>query len=307
MNPLPLSSYLRQGLQFILPFFVFEIIKQKDEMYDAMRYCWMAALIYSVLTDVHALLTGAKYGGIIGNYLVGNKFSLCYLHYYMLGFFLFVWDERKFKDRLILIFMYFLSIFAAVYSECSTVLLGLILFVVMYFFRSKVFPVLQKPSFALILILISNVVLIVFPAVLSIGPIRYVIENVLHEDISLTGRMRGYARMLGALLYNPVWGVGYYNKYLISRFFTNMDDLQNGLADVALAFGIVGVVFLLYMIVATFLIGGGKKSLGFMFVAYMFILISSVEITLNLRFIVLLPLIMVCEKDDPKESLIVWN
>ena len=266
-----------------------------------------AAFFYAIVTDVHALLTGAKYGGLIGNYLVGNKFNICYLHYYMLAFFLFIWDEHKFKDRVLIIVMYLLSIFIAIYSECSTVLLGLLAFFVMYIFRSKIFPILQKPTLAIILILVSNVVLIVFPAVLSIGPIQYIIENVLHEDISLTGRMRGYARMLGALIYNPVWGVGYYNKYLISRFFTNMDDLQNGLADVALGFGIVGVVFLVLVIYFSFINGAGKKSLGFVFIVYMFILISSVEITLNLKVVVLLALIMVVEKEKTGDKLIVWN
>ena len=67
-------------------------------------------------------------------------------------------------------------------------------------------------------------------------------------------------------------------------------------------FGIVGLVFLIILIVYSLKKGASRKSLGFILISYLFILLSSVEVTLNLKFTMMLALISVCDEIDVKNK-----
>lgn len=290
-------SNVTQVLQYVLPFFVLMILKEKNYFSNAVKDIWVILAAMVVVTDVHAILTGAKYQSLIGSYLVGNKFLICYMHFYMLGFFMYFWNKDSMWDRIKMLLMYILATLVAVYTECSTAIVALAFFLAVYIVRNKVWPFMKNPVLAFLLMIISNLILIVFPAVLNWGPVKYVLIRILGEDPTLTGRVRGYARMLPALSYNLMWGNGYFNNYMVSKYFTNMDDLQNGLADVTLSFGVIGLVFLIVLFFIAFKRGAGDKSMGFMFIVYMFMIVSSVEITLNMKFVVMLAFVMACEKE----------
>ncbi|MCR5671529.1 MAG: hypothetical protein K6G10_11045 [Butyrivibrio sp.] len=290
-----------QVLRYILPFFLMEIMKEKNYLKDTMMMLWAETLGLCLITDAHAILKGAKHIGGIGSYLVGNKFNLSYTHFFLLAFFMTVWDREKKRDRILMIVQVAVSFVITIYSECTTALVAMLLFFVVYFFRKLFMEKCANPISALLVMLISNVVLLVFPTVTQWGPIKNFIENVLHEDVTLTGRLRGIGRILAAISVSPVWGVGYHNNYAVSKLITRMDDLQNGLADVILSFGIVGGILFIILTFICLNAAYDEASTGFLMLAYLFILISSVEITLNLKFVVVLAFLFACteRKRDP--------
>ena len=118
-------------------------------------------------------------------------------------------------------------------------------------------------------------------ALLQIPLIKNFIENVLHESTDLTGRTLIYARAMMSLTISPIFGVGNENNYTVARMFSKGANLQNGILDNVLSYGLVGTgVFLLLLL---FCIYKGKKINNYPFViwVYVWIVLSMVEVTLR--------------------------
>ena len=66
------------------------------------------------------------------------------------------------------------------------------------------------------------------------------IVNVLHEDLTLTGRLMIFENIMEAFNNNIWFGYGYGNSNLISVYYMCGENPQNGLIEVFLNIGIVG-------------------------------------------------------------------
>ena len=79
-----------------------------------------------------------------------------------------------------------------------------------------------------------------------------IIENILNETTDLTGRVNIYAKTAMIMNANPLYGVGIDNNYEVSMRLTHAADVQNGILDIILSYGWIGViilfVFLMYVI-----------------------------------------------------------
>ncbi|MBE5905182.1 MAG: hypothetical protein E7277_00110 [Lachnospiraceae bacterium] len=276
--------------QYMMVLLVMECLHESGNIVAVVKTFYYCALFYCVLADFHAVLTGAKYIGVIGTYLVGNKFSIAYLHIYTLCFFYFLW-QRKGRSYLLLIAHYAVAVLICIYSQCTTGLLGCAILLIAHVVRPLGAKLIKKVPVAYGLLLLATFVLLIFSEIVKWKPIRFVIEEVLNEDITLTGRMGGFVNIHRPLLLDPIWGVSPLNNYIISRRYVGMDDLQNGMADMMLSYGLVGVSLLLILIALCMRKGNVKQGYGFYAMMYMFIALAAVEVTLNLKFVVVLSLV----------------
>ncbi|SDB66467.1 hypothetical protein SAMN02910263_03846 [Butyrivibrio sp. INlla16] len=277
--------------QFVLPFLVMECIQRAGEVVPVMKTFYICGVSYCGLSIVHAFLTGAKHIGLIGTYLVGNKFNISYLFIFVLILYIYLCTIKEFPS-IGAIVHFVIAAAVAAYTECSTALVGLAIIAALFLFREKTASILKKFRVMMLVLVISASILLIFSNVIYWAPIRYIIEEVLHEDMTLSGRMTGFEGVFPAILYRPIWGSGFQNNYVMSMIFTGgMADLQNGLADILLSFGIVGVLILLGILYMSLKKADKVQSNAFIMMAYMYIVLSAAEITLNLKFFVVVALI----------------
>ena len=131
-----------------------------------------------------------------------------------------------------------------------------------------------------------------YEPILNIPIFQHLIVDVLKEDLTLTGRTIIYTHMMNLLDSEPFWGYGngtasFFTTYYINE---NLTNTQNGLLNDFIDWGGCGVIALILLMIAVFKNSPLNKTKinPFICLAAVYIILSSIEITLGLRFLVLL-------------------
>ena len=270
--------YLFKG---ILIFFVLEYISFIRKTKLCMKILYVATMSFSILSDVLMFIIPSKFsvtdisgiGNEFNSYLLGNKFNVVYFHIFATVFFICLCEQKLLKKKLLL-FLHMLILF----------LLGL--------YISKDFLIIRLKNCvsAIISIVFFDCMLLVNATILQIPTIANFIENVLKESSDLTGRLQIYKLTENALKDSMWWGYGIDNNYAISQKFVHAANLQNGILDYMISFGIIGMILFLALIIITLKKGKESKNSLWMLL-YIFIIISSVEVTFRSNFMCILALI----------------
>jgi O-antigen ligase len=189
----------------------------------------------------------------IEGYLIGNKFNVCYLNLYFCAIYYMLHPKLDgFSKYWLLVFLAILVIVSA-HTQCSTTIVGALTFIVLVFLvHGRFKKTLSRPVPMLIALLVCDVAFFFFSTwFLQFDFIQDFIVNVLHEDMTLTGRLGIYLNIQDAFDESPWIGYGIGNSGIISRMYTGAYDAQNGMVDMFLQVGIVGCllyVFILFML-----------------------------------------------------------
>ena len=130
-------------------------------------------------------------------------------------------------------------------------------------------------------------------------PDRNEIVDILNEDLTLTGRTYIYTRMLDLMDTQPWFGYGngtatFFTTYYIHEKLTNT---QNGLLNDYIDWGLIGVICLIILTYSV-LRSASSRINPFICLIYTYIVLSSIEITLGLRFLAVLPMCMWANKKN---------
>ena len=150
----------------------------------------------------------------------------------------------------------------------------------------------------LVVIIVTSMVTVFFISFILKQPfIQNLIVNILHEDLSLTGRIELYKLLSPLLLKSGAWGGGFGSYVAAQLGYHGWYNAQNGLAEVILTYGYGGTIgFLLLCYVSSLKSKGYYKALNAGI--FTFILIAIVEVPFDARFIFLLALFMLLEKKE---------
>ena len=291
------------GILFIIC--VIDIFLLLEYLYETKQtniFCqtlYKTMLLFIVVNDIFLLKQMPSISGMDSyaiQYLIGNKFEVSYFHL----FFAALYYQLKCTTRLILpknkfIFSLhiLLCIIVSIFTECSTGIIGtLVLFmsILLYYKISFLF----KPQIIILLTLTIGSFFIFYETILNIPFIQYIIVDVLNEDLTLTGSTVIYEKMIDLLYMEPLLGYGngtatFFTTYYISDLLTNT---QNGLLNDFIDWGIIGISCLLLLVYAVFknnITLNSKYKNPFVCLAFTYIILSSIEITLGLRFLTVLP------------------
>lgn len=237
------------------------------------------------------------------NYLIGSKFSVSYSCLSILVLFIYGYcDEIKQKNRfkiyLLLLIIFLLLITLKV--KCTTGLIGLIVFLIIYFFSFKKFrDFISKPKTAIITILICcSILLLFYNYIMNISIVKYVITDVFDKNLNLTGRAAVYNNVLPYISNRFFIGYGYNNIYELFNY--NMQigadayalNSQNALLEYWLYGGIFAVILFLvltYTIFKNNYLNESKiKNYALVVAIITLMFLGSVEITINMFFFMFL-------------------
>lgn len=157
--------------------------------------------------------------------------------------------------------------------------------------------ILSNPKIVLLFFCVSAFLLILFDEILNISFVQFFIENVLHRDATLTGRLEVYPYIFKLFFSHKWFGYGFGNTIImdISIWYANA---QNAFWDYVIDYGLTSMIFLVLLILIVSLkhdhirklIHDIKLWISFSMI-YIYFFIGLSEIVYNKQFIFYLGLV----------------
>lgn len=277
-------------ISLVATVFLIEKLSEIGKLKIMVKTLFFSLLILTLFADIDALSmtdTTELAGG--NSYWIGNKFAVCYTNIYTCILYYFLHPDLKRKSKCILIGLLVVTVIVCFHTQCSTALMGI--FIVAFFtfflsrrYRAKLYSV--KTMF--MTLFVCDMLFFFFTTwFLQFSLVQDFIVNVLHEDLTLTGRLAIYENIQTAFIENPWLGFGSGNSSTISVLYTGAYDAQNGLVDMFIQVGLLGCIsFLLFL----YYIFPKNRQYAvniypIVIFVYMMFAISMVEIPFNNKFI----------------------
>lgn len=257
-------------------------IKNKGILY--LKTCLIILSGYVFISDVCIFLGIKSSASWMDFYPIGDKFIVSYQNLFLLSLYTqYKWlkySKFNLKEYRLLAFI---AMLIAWKVECSTAIM-ISLFMILISFIPKVYSIIKKPSIFCFSILVFDIGFYLFYNILLSSDIaKYIIVDVLGEDLTLTTRTFIWEALATILNKQPIWGFGPANETFVVSNLLDLTNAQNGLIHIYLGVGIIGVS--LYLILLFNIVAKSKyDSIIFIFL-YGLIIASIVEVTLETNFL----------------------
>ncbi|MBW3078679.1 O-antigen ligase family protein [Bifidobacterium simiiventris] len=282
---------LNNAIDFAYSFGFFALFcfytRRKGKQLLVINIFYYCTLFWVVLSD--ALMFSVPQYNDANNYLLGNKFTVSYIHIFL--FCLYLEKTILCKKPLNNIFLIIYSIFVfsiILYCSCTTALVGFVILLVMLVLHHYL-CVLSRPFLPVLFIILADSILIIIPNILKLSFVKGFIEGFLGKDLTLTGRTYIYKNVIQIIRKNIFFGNGWGSAYSVmtTSLGANTPNAQNGLLNLMVELGIVGVLlFCLFVYICFYSVS--KSSLNDLYpinsYCYILIILSMVEITFQSFF-----------------------
>ena len=275
-------------------FLCFEIFHYRKKTDGIIALFFRLTLVYCILTDIIMIFNPVyilrEWGEKYYYYFVGDKFDVAYLHMVLIALFCARYNLKRRANKFKLVLLFSLLVFTSIFTECTTGIFGAIIMLANLALSNWFYRVTKNPWTTVMYTVFCSLFLLFNSAVLSLPAVANFLTNVLQESVTLTGRTNIYMK-IGFVLQSPWLGFGYDNNHALSQFYTGAADVQNGLLDCIVSYGIIGVILMMTLVVLAVKKGHGKSSQAFMSLLYVLITLSMVEITFRRLFFVVIAMV----------------
>ena len=289
-----------RAIKILFAVFFVELVnkynKQRSFLYIMRNYMICYALFSTI-----SLLSGSD------KLLFGGKFAITYIDIYLCALQWRLTLLKTHKDKLLFFVFVAHALYMSVLTECSTSVMAILALIVLASLRNaQIKKLLYKPIFMISFLVFCSLILFLFSTwILSFPVVQDFIVNVLHEDLTLTGRLFIYESIIEVFEESPLVGFGPSNYQLIAFFLTGCENAQNGIVNLYLEIGLLGVscfIVWFYLIFRKAVVS--EESFPIIAFIYSWILISSVEIPFSyMSFYIMASLLMLKTNTNAKASL----
>lgn len=285
------------SLAVMLDALVIELAYLRGQSRTFLKVFYLCSVVYTLISILE--LPFADLGDLEQYYIIGTKFHASYNAIFMTALYCSVNPKptgKLFYDATFGVHVV-IALFISIITQCTTAMLGVFIMCA-FIFSYPYVKLMSKPGIFLLTLIICDTFLLFFQSVLGIPVVTSFIENVLHEDVTLSTRTIIYEKAPLLILLSPIWGCGLGNSNAFSKFYIAADNLQNGLLDFSVQTGIIGTVLL----IVTFLVLLRKArmsiyNLSIYAMLYTYIVMSSVEITFEVLQLVLAMMLFLVPKN----------
>lgn len=276
-------------------YFLMEITARKGNGKDMINAFYVVTMTITVITDILILIGG--YDGIRGEaqYLVGTKFDVAYLHLFLLALYMEKHIRQNLlqdKHKITMAILLGLTLFITILVNCTTGFVGILLFIIMIIVYKRHTAILYNPIVFLGVLAMGFLLSFVFELIVMWEPVEYILVHYLQRDITLSSRTKIFAAVPILLRGHYFWGFGYGTTYELGRKLGGFPNTQNALWEWIWQCGILGTVFLMILIgMVMFYVNKSKQlaknsnSKYILILLYVFSILASVEITVNLSYL----------------------
>ena len=292
----PMRTSLRIVLYLLELFSVTVWVAETGKARNAINFLFWYILILVIATDLLLFTEAIVFGkGNKMNYLIGTKFSVSYLHLYLLSFWFmrgFSQEQKRWKMNLLVLLTIVFNVIVSVRVDCMTGVIGSVLLMILLLFvnrkKEKGVRWLCSPTMMLALMSASIVFPFVVERVLSIPFITYLVEDIFGRDLTLTGRLSIFKLFGKRVSGHFLWGFGYGNGNPAAESLFRCANAQNALLQWILQSGIPVTVMLAVVILMIFKKVARserkKELLPVVALLYVIVALGTVETTFNLCF-----------------------
>ncbi|MFS2923953.1 hypothetical protein AAHJ11_14315 [Bacteroides sp. 90-K9/2] len=290
---LRLSSYtlgILQALSVLTSFIYIEYLSSINKTEILFRTFYKVSLFYIIISDLVFLVIGS-----IGEqgYLIGNKFSLCYMHILCYVFYyIYSYKRNVIPNKCISIMLIIMTLLMSILAECTTTLLGMLVIVFLFNTKRRFGFILFKLKTYVIILSLGVLFIFFYSFILDIQIVQDFIVNILHEDITLTGRTEIYDALIPILSVRPLWGVGVGNSHWVLAYLLGVANAQNGLVNLYIEEGLTCTVLYLLIFISVFKYVKDKiaHSFSYPLLCYIlfFFIVGLVEITIDNKLLVVI-------------------
>ena len=282
---------------------IFLVIKQYekkrgvDKLFEILYNMSKLYVVFSILWVIVLGMMGSLQKAVLEEFLfMRGKFPTAYMLIFYLMLFGLTWNgnhifSKKWKKTL-----FVLQVIACIgictLIETSTGIMAIFIFLILTLFGKNLMRFIDNPFVIVGMIILSMFFVLGLSAILRFSFVQNIIVNILHEDLSLTGRMELYTLLFPLILKAGLWGGGFGSYVAATLAYHGWYNAQNGLAEIILTYGFAGgIAFLL--LVFTSVACAKNSNIMFYLVIFVFIVVAVVEIPFNSGFILLLSLLQV--------------
>lgn len=293
----PISDTNRLILYLLELFLLMIWVSQTQSSQFVLKFLFRYVLILAIVTDIllfTKLLTFSD--GHFETYLIGTKFSVCYLHMNLLTLWYCLKQNFSYQDRttkrIIWLGIPFITL-VSIYVDCVTGILGcLMLLVLFWLLNTKLQKKLIKfcsPVTMSLFLLASVIFPFVAEQVLSTPAIAYIIEDVFGRDVTLTGRLNIFEIFGDRMQGHWMWGFGWGNGNAVSVALFGYENSQNALLQWFLQAGVPAA--LLFVTLMLLIMRQHHKSanrlrnMPFVLLIYIYIVLGTIETTYSMSFL----------------------
>ncbi|MDW2799765.1 hypothetical protein RZO55_19505 [Clostridium boliviensis] len=248
--------------------------------------------IYCILTVVSVALVGVENNSNDAAYLFGNKFISAYLFILLIALYGASHEMRKKINGVILSVIFIFSILFSLYIGCSTAVVTLVVLFAVYLLPDKMKQQLINGKYVIIALILSALIVMWIKEVLKINFVHRIVFDYFGKSYTVMGRLEIYSKYLVNVILDSFWvGHGYSNTIMkdLTGVYANA---QNGLLDMFISFGFLGVIALIFTVYYCYKQGWkGNKTFYLSLVVYGMIIAAIFEIALNWFFLLGLCLI----------------
>lgn len=250
--------------------------------------------IANVLWIIGLIAMGKLQDAVQNDFLFSRgKFPTAYVLLFYLMFFCMCWNGNRLvsvrfkKQVFMLAAVGCIGICSLI--ETATGILAILAFTVLVLFGGNIEKLIKNPIAILCLIISSMFFVFLLGEILQIELVQNFIVNILHEDLSLTGRMELYSLLFPLVMKSGLWGGGFGSYVAATLAYHGWYNAQNGLAEIILTYGFVGGITFLLLVFFSFVFAKNHGRLLYLTIL-VFVIVAIVEIPFNSSFILLLSL-----------------
>lgn len=249
-------------------------------------------LLYCILTVFSVAIVGVENNSNTVAYLFGNKFTSAYLFILLIALYGASHETDKKRNKLILCFLFIFSVSFSLYIDCATATVTLIILFIMYLLPEKIKLHIINQKYIIIALILSAIIVIWLEAILKIDFVNRIVVDYFQKSYTITGRLEIYSKYLRNVISGSFWvGYGYSNE-LMKNLTGIYANAQNGLLEMFVNFGFLGVIALLFTVYYCFKrTNKDIETFYLALVVYGMIIAAIFEVSLNWFFLLGLCLI----------------
>lgn len=291
-NNYQVTKVVLGGTMYIVIFFelfaVFRILKNENMFNLVIETFFRLTMFYVIVSDFFIFVKKDLFFGNGEYYFAGNKFSIVYIHLYLLTFY-FLKQKYQLKDTKIYLQISVILLLLCIISlkiECMTGIVSALIFMC---FMNIPFNITNNNISVLITLIASCSFSFIYDQIIAMPIIQQIIVNVLHRSLTLTGRTIIYENIPVLLENKWLLGYGYGGSYETWMKYFNYPNSQNGLIDLIVNQGVIAAIIFILIVLHTIRLNKKydimSKNYSIIIMLFTLIILSSVEITLELPFV----------------------
>lgn len=305
---------LLAAIAFSITFFEFllalEYISDHGKTDTLVKIYFYLTLALVFIVDILAFIKGETKG----LYLVGTKFSVVYLHFYLIAFY-YLYSSTKpkkillnkmdniIKTVIVYALLFALTLITSIKVDCMTGVIGIVLLTLLLVLTNRF----KKFFFNRITLIcamgLSFLFVWTYDYLLANPYIANFITNTLDTSLSISGRTEIYDALPKVMQGHWLIGYGYGSNYEVCKSQIGYADTQNALMNIIMDIGIIGAGLMILWMLHAFgkikFYSHNVQNISVPLVAliYLFIFLGTIEITYNTMFLCIL-LILYAVKND---------